>query len=582
MGEINYKKLIAAADAIDRGQVRPDTEGEYAGHIKCLGDFFYDTPDIRETELENYSSYERNMFSKYDEYGAKTFYVDGSLIVSCYDESCFDYEEEESNEEERIKNICELAYKDAEVLMVSLTEDVYKNSGVFGKVLCAYHCDTRVKMKSDIAFKAFSIRGCSIEFKNNKYISVTNVHLVNLDGSISDGGYLHLDGVDNSNIIFDSIGKNLEKCKFFDLRSCIVVIKNLNSQLDVSSCSYVSIYTDKPEFVSLSECSECRVEDINFKLSRNASLFREYPINKKIIRDIRETALATYGAFIFSLTNKCREIIGVNMSLDLIEYRHFSLMTLIFKDDENIENVSINNDISMLLAKLGGAHDWDIEVGLHSLEKLSGQAENTELNKRMQVIKTLNLPAYTVNNKYAVVVMKEAFNVGSKVDIVQLFDKLYTTYGIKFRWLVANFSFILDDLYVTDVLFLYHVTIAPNYSIECVDTQYVELNTIKKTDVYARIADNGHFLVRRGSELTINILDSNNVGRLEFKESDTCTFAACNCNLGEAKFIECSQCLIKLQDCRGSISFHDCSNIIVINNGKFIEDACRQGVVHIG
>ena len=34
MGEINYKKLIAAANAIDRGMVEKDTKGEYAGHIK--------------------------------------------------------------------------------------------------------------------------------------------------------------------------------------------------------------------------------------------------------------------------------------------------------------------------------------------------------------------------------------------------------------------------------------------------------------------------------------------------------------------------------------------------------------------
>ena len=139
MGEINYKKLIAAANAIDMGQVRSDTKGEYAGHIKCLGDFFYDTPNMRETEPENYSSYELDMFSKYDEYGAKTFHVEGSLIVSCYDNSYFDYDEEESNEEERIGYICELAYKDAEALIVQLTENVYDNLEVVGKVLCAYH-----------------------------------------------------------------------------------------------------------------------------------------------------------------------------------------------------------------------------------------------------------------------------------------------------------------------------------------------------------------------------------------------------------------------------------------------------------
>ena len=584
MGEINYKKLIAAANAIDRGQVRPYTEGEYAGHIKCLGDFFYDTPDIRETKPEQYSTYEIEMFHKYDEYGAKTFYVDGSIIVSCHDNSYFDYEEEESNEEERIKNICELAYKDAEALMVQLTENIYNynNLEVVGKVLCAYHCDSKVKMRSEIAFNGFGLRDCSIEFKNNKYISITNAHSIRLNGSINDGGYLHLSGVDQSNIIFDSVGQNLEKCRLFNLNTCTVIIKNLNNPVEVGACSHVIIYTDKPELVTLSECSGCKVEDLNFKLSRNAILFREYPINKKTAKDIKEIALATYGAFIFSMTDKCREILGLNMVVDLLEYRHFSLMTFIFKDDENIENVSINNDISMLLAKLGGACDWDIEVGLYSIEKLRGQTENTELNKRMQVIRTLNLPAYTVNNKYTVVVMKEVFNVGSKVDIVQLFDKLYTTYGVKFRWLVASFSFILDDLYVTDVLFLYHVTIAPNYSIECIDTQYVEFNTIKKTDVYTRIADNGHFLVRRGSELTVNIVDSSNIGRLEFKESDTCTFIACNCNLGEAKFVECGQCVLQLKNCRGSIRFNDCSNMIVVNNGKIIDDACNKGIVHIG
>ena len=584
MGEINYKKLIAAANAIDRGQIRPDTEGEYAGHIKCLGDFFYDTPDIRETKPEQYSSYEIEMFHKYDEYGAKTFYVNGSIIVSCYDNSYFDYEEEESNEEERIKNICKLAYKDAEALMVQLTENIYNynNLDVFGKVLCAYHCDSKVKMRSEIAFNGFGLRDCSIEFKNNKYISITNAHSIRLNGSINDGGYLHLSGVDQSNIIFDSVGQNLEKCRLFNLNTCTVIIKNLNSQIDVSACSHVIIYTDKPEYITLSECSGCEVKDLNFKLNKNAILFREYPINKKTAKDIKEIVYATYGAFIFSMTDKCREILGFNMSMDLIEYRHFSLMTFIFKDDENTENVSINNNLNMILAKLSGAADWDVEVGLYNIERLRDQTENAELNRKMQIIKTLNLPAYTVNNKYAVVVMKEVFNVGSKVDIVQLFDKLYTTYGVKFRWLVASFSFILDDLYVTDVLFLYHVTIAPNYSIECIDTRYVELNTIKKTTVYARISDNGHFLIRRGSELTVNILDSDNIGRLEIRLSNNCTFIACNCNLGEAKFVECGQCFVQLNNCKGSVSFNDCSNIVVVNNGEFIEDACKNGVVHIG
>ena len=91
MGEINYKKLIAAANAIDRGMVEKDTKGEYAGHIKRLGDFFYDTTDIRKTKKENYSSYELDMFNKYDKYNAKTFYVDGSIIVSCYDNRYFKY-----------------------------------------------------------------------------------------------------------------------------------------------------------------------------------------------------------------------------------------------------------------------------------------------------------------------------------------------------------------------------------------------------------------------------------------------------------------------------------------------------------
>lgn len=178
--------------------------------------------------------------------------------------------------------------------------------------------------------------------------------------------------------------------------------------------------------------------------------------------------------------------------------------------------------------------------------------------------------------------MKEAFNVGNKVDIVQLFKKTYTTYGVKFRWIVANSSFILDDLCVTDVLFLYIVTIAPNYSIKCIDTRYVELNIITKTTVCARIADNGHFLIRKGSELTVNIVDSDNIGRLEIIESNNCTFIACNCNLGEAKFVECSQCMIKLKDCRGTISFKDCSNIVVVNNDEIIGDACNNSVVHIG
>lgn len=585
MSEINYKKLIAAANAIDRGQVRADTEGEYAGHIKCLGDFFYDTPDIRETEPENYSSYELDMFHKYDEYSAKTFYVDGSLIVSCYDNSYFDYDEEESNEEERIGYICELAYKDAEALIVQLTENVYDNLEVVGKVLCAYHCDSEVKMRSEVAFDAFSLRACSVEFENNKYLSIKNAQSVSLKGSISDDGYLHLAGVDKSYIIFNSIGKNLEKCRLFNLNVCTVIIKNLNNPVDISACSHVIIYTDKPELVTLYNCSDCKVEDLNFKLSKNAILFREYPINKKTAKDIKYIALATYGAFMFSMTKKCNDILGFSMSGDLLECRSFSLfsmMTKIIEKREGIVNVSINNDISMMLTNLDGETFQDTDIGLYKIIDLKYPTDNVELNRRMQAIKTLNLPAYTINDNHTVLVMKEAFNVGNKVDIVQLFKKTYTTNGVKFRWLVANSSFILDDLYITDILFLYLVTIAPNHSIECIDTQYVELNTIKKTTVYARIADNGHFLIRRGSELTVNIVDSDNIGRLEIRESSNCTFIACNCNLGEAKFVECSQCMIKLKDCRGTISFKDCSNIVVVNNDEIIGDACNNSVVHIG
>lgn len=586
MSEINYKKLIAAANAIDRGMVRQDTDGEYAGHIKCLGDFFYDTPNMRETEPENYSSYELCMFSKYDEYGAKTFHVDGSLIVSCYDNSYFDYEEEESNEEERIGYICELAYKDAEALIVQLTENVYDNLEVVGKVLCAYHCDSEVKMRSEIAFNALGLRACSVEFENNRYLSIINAQSVSLNGSISDGGYLHLDGVDQSYIIFSSIGKNLEKCRLFNLNVCTVIIKNLNNPIDICACSHVTIYTDKPELVNLSECRDCKVEDLNFKLSKNAILFREYPINKKTAKDIKYIALATYGAFIFSMTKKCNDTLGFRMSGDLlVECRSFSLfsmMTQIIKKRGSMTAVSINNNIEMVLTNLDGETFKDTDIGLYDIIDLKYPTENAELNRRMQAIKTLNLPAYTINNKYTVVVMKEAFNVGNKVDIVQLFKKTYTTYEVKFRWLVASYSFILDDLCVIDVLFLYIVTIAPNYSIKCIDTRYVELNIITKTTVYARIADNGHFLIRRGSELTVNIVDSDNIGRLEIRESNNCTFIACNCNLDGAKFVECDKCIIQLNNCKGSISFNDCSNIVVVNNGKFIEDACKNCVVHIG
>ena len=585
MGEINYKKLIAATNAINRGMVEPDTDGEYAGHIKCLGDFFYDTPDIRETETENYSSYELDMFNKYDEYGAKTFHVDGSLIVSCYDNSYFDYDEEESNEEERIGDICELAYKDAEALIVNLTENVYNNLTVLGKVLCADRCNSEVKMRSEIAFNAFSLKYCSVEFENNMYLSVINAQSVSLNGSISDGGYLHLDGVDQSYIIFNSIGKNLEKCRLFNLNDCTVIIKNLNNQIDICACRNVIIYTDKPELVNLSECSDCKVDGLDFKLIKNAILFREYPINKKTAKNIKDIALATYGALIFSMTKKCNEILGFSVNDTWLEYNQFhifNMMTKIIEKREDIENVSINNNIEMVLTHLYIDIYHDTDIGLDKIIDLKYTTENAELNRRMQAIKTLNLPAYTINDKYTVVVMKEAFNVGNKVDIVQLFKKTYKTYETKFRWLVANSSFILGNLCVTDVLFLYRVTLSPNYSIECIDTQYVELNIIKETTVYARIADNGHFLISRGSELTVNIVDSDNIGRLEIRESNTCTFIACNCNLGEAKFVTCCKCLIQLNNCKGSISFDDCSNVIVVNNGKFIEDACKNGVVHIG
>ena len=585
MGEINYKKLIAAANAIDRGMVEKDTKGEYAGHIKRLGDFFYDTPDIRETEPENYSSYELDMFHKYDEYSAKTFYVDGSLIVSCYDNSYFDYDEEESNEEERIGYICELAYKDAEALIVQLTENVYDNLEVVGKVLCAYHCDSEVKMRSEVAFDAFSLRACSVEFENNKYLSIKNAQSVSLKGSISDGGYLHLAGVDKSYIIFNSIGKNLEKCRLFNLNVCTVIIKNLNNPVDISACNNVIVYTDKPELVNLSECSDCKVDGLDFKLIKNAILFREYPINKKTAKNIKDIALATYGALIFSMTKKCNEILGFSVNDTWLEYNQFhifNMMTKIIEKREDIENVSINNNIEMVLTHLYIDIYHDTDIGLDKIIDLKYTTENAELNRRMQAIKTLNLPAYTINDKYTVVVMKEAFNVGNKVDIVQLFKKTYKTYETKFRWLVANSSFILGNLCVTDVLFLYRVTLSPNYSIECIDTRYAELNTIEKTTVCARIADNGHFLISRGSELTVNIVDSDNIGRLEIRESNTCTFIACNCNLGEAKFVTCCKCLIQLNNCKGSISFDDCSNVIVVNNGKFIEDACKNGVVHIG
>lgn len=585
MGEINYKKLIAAANAIDRGMVEKDTKGEYAGHIKRLGDFFYDTTDIRKTKKENYSSYELDMFNKYDKYNAKTFYVDGSIIVSCYDNRYFKYNGVECNEEERIGDICKLAYKDAEALIVSLTENVYDNLDVIGKVLCAYHCDSKVKMRSEIAFDAFSFRNCSVEFENNKYLSIKNAQSVSLKGSISDGGYLHLAGVDKSYIIFNSIGKNLEKCRLFNLNVCTVIIKNLNNPVDISACNNVIVYTDKPELVTLSECSGCKVEDLNFKLSKNAIPFREYPINKKTTEDIKEIVFATYDAFIFSMTKKCNDILGFSMSGDLLEYspfRFFSMMTQIIHKRGGIVDVSINNNIEMMLTNLDIDECHDTDISLYNIIDLKYPKENSELNRRMQAIKTLNLPAYTVDDKYTVVVMREAFNVGNKVDIAQLFKKTYKTYGIKFRWLVASYSFILDDLYVTDVLFLYSVTMANNHSIKCIDTRYAELNTIEKTTVCARIADNGHFLIRKGSELTVNIVDSDNIGRLEIRESSNCTFIACNCNLGEAKFVECSQCMIKLKDCRGTISFKDCSNIVVVNNDEIIVDACNNSVVHIG
>lgn len=584
MGEINYKKLIAAANAIYSGQVRPDIEGEYAGHIKYLGDFFYDTPDIRETEPENYSSYELDMLSKYDEYEAKTFYVDGSLIVSCYGDSYLEYGEEDESERKRIGDICKLAYKDAEALIVQLRENAYDNLDVFGKVLCAYYCDSEFKIRSEIAFDAFCVTICSVEFEHNRYLSIKNAQSISLNGSISDGGYLHLEFVDKSYIVFNSIGKNLEECRLLNLKDCTVIINNLNNPIDISACNNVIIYTDKPELVTLSECSDCKVEDLGFKLSKNAILFREYPINKNTAKDIKEIVLATYGAFIFSTTRKCDDTLGFSMSGDSlgIPFSFFSMMTQIIEKREDIVAVSINNNIIMKLTNSYMDICKDTDIGIYRIIDLKYPTENAKLNRRMQAIKTLNLPAYIINNKYTVVVMKEAFNVGNKVDIVQLFKKTYTTYGTKFRWLVASFSSIMDDLYATDILFLYNVTMAHNYSIKCIDTQYVELNTINKTDIYARIADNGHFLIRRGSELTVNMVDSDNIGRLEIRVSSNCTFIVCNCNLGEAKFVECRKCMIKLNNCRGTISFKDCSNIVVINNGEFIGDAYKKGIVHIG
>ena len=518
------QRLLLAADAITNQEFSDNSANAIpaVGHIEGLGDYNIDGVFIRGTESNDMATYEAIMlYNKIENVGMNPYIINGrDIYIENPDVDSFDDYDEAIEILEDVAVINLYGYDE--------------NSPCNIKCKFALINQGALEHKVETTLGAYFDSTSSNELicNDNEYLEVRDCTECSILGSIGSGGYLYIYKLDNSNITLSKVGENLECREITNCDHTIIALGRVESTINIEDCTYCTFILN------------CKYKD-KLKLRKNnvhnriiytdviaTSIFRD-----ELVKSVKHT-LRKDG-------NKLDTLKRLGIASDIA--------TDSFRDDS----------------------DYDEFVSFKTDNETPILDEKTA--KLALKLKMLGLDMLGLLDGYSLVSVKNNSDLTalSYADLVYIdcaklkLAKNNTTF---FKQLVISSVKQCNlNINVADALFIAYSDFE-HTDINCVDVEAVEVYSSSVDELNIRFRQNSGLLDSQEMYNTsLNVVNSHGIKKADVSLARDCIVRFQNCSFDNGlEFKTCSNSVIILNNCKGTLKIADSMNIVLYIDGKMM------------
>lgn len=518
------QRLLLAADAITNQEFSDNsaTAVPAIGHIEGLGDYNIDGEFIRGTESNDMATYEATMlYNKIENVGMNPYIINGrDIYIENPDVDSFDDYDEAIEILEDVAIINLYGYDE--------------NSPCDIKCKFALINQGAIEHKVETTLGAYFDSTSSNELicNDNEYLEVRDCTECSILGSIGSGGYLYIYKLDNSNVTLSKVGENLECCEIEDCYRTIIVLDNVRSTIDIEGCTYCTFivnckYKDKLKLTKSNVHNRIIYTDV---IATN--MFRD-ELTKSVKHTLRSTG------------NKLDTLKRLGIASDIA--------TDSFRDDSDYNefvSFKVDNETPILdekTAKLA------LKLKMLGLDMLG-------LLDRYSLVSVKNNSDLTALS-YADIVYTDSAKLKLVKNNTTFFKQLVIS-GVKQCNLTIN---------VADALFIAYSDFE-HADINCVDVEAVEVYSSSLYELNIRFRQNSGLLdLQEMYNTNLNVVNSHGLKKADVNLARDCIVRFQNCSFDNGlEFKTCSNSVIILNNCKGTLKIDDSMNIVLYIDGKML------------
>ena len=518
------QRLLLAADAITNQEFSDNSANAVpaVGHIEGLGDYNAEGEFIRGTESNDMATYEATMlYNKIENFGMNPYIINGrDIYIENPDVDSFDDYDEAIEILEDVSVINLYGYDE--------------NSPWDIKCKFALINQGALDHKVETTLGAYFDNTSSNELicNDNEYLEVRDCAECSILGSIGSGGYLYIYELNNSNITLNKVGENLECCEINDCDHTIIALDNVRSTIDIEGCTYCTFivnckYKDKLNFTKSNVHNKIIYTDVIA-----THIFRD-ELAKSVKHTLRSTG------------NKLDTLNRLGIASDIA--------TDSFRDDSDYNefvSFKVDNETQILDEKTAKLALKLKMLGLDMLGLLDGYS-------LVSVKNNSDLTALS----YADIVYIDC----AKLKLV----KNNTTF---FKQLVISSVKQCNlNINVADALFIAYSDFE-HTDINCVDVEAVKMYNSSVDELNIRFRQNSGLLdLQEMYNTNINVVNSHGLKKADVSLARDCTVRFQNCSFDNGlEFKTCSNSVIILNNCKGTLKISDSMNIVLYIDGKMM------------
>lgn len=519
------QRLLLAADAITNQEFSDNSANAVPaiGHIEGLGDYNVDGEFIRGTESNDMATYEATiLYNKIENAGMNPYIINGrDIYIENPDVDSFDDYDEAIDVLEDISVINLYGYDE--------------NSPSDIKCKFALINQGALEHKVETTLGAYFDNTSSNELicNDNEYLEVRNCAECSILGSIGSGGYLYIYDLNNSNITLSKVGENLECCEIINCDHSIIALGIVENEINIEDCTYCTFivnckYKDKLKFRKNNVHNRIIYTDV---IATN--IFRD-----ELVKSAKHT-LRKDGNKLDTLK---RLRIASNIATDSFED---------YSDYNEFVSFKIDNETQIFDEKTAKLALKLKMLGMDMLGLLDGYSLASARNNS-------DLTALS----YADIVYIDSSKLKLTKNNITFFKQL----------ILNNFKQSSNiTINVADALFMVYSN-CEHTDINCVDIEAIKVYSTIVDELNIRFRQNsGLFDVQQMYDTNVNVVNSHGLKKADVSLAHDCTLRFQNCSFDNGlEFKTCSNSVIILNNCKGTLKISDSTNIVLYIDGKMI------------